>query len=56
MARIHPTAAGVEFPPAAEDRIVSTAYRVPAILAPADYGAWLRGEAGETRDVLELTS
>jgi hypothetical protein len=35
---------------------VSAAYRVSAILAPADYDAWLRGAAGETRDVLELTS
>ena len=39
-----------------EKRIVSAAYRVPAILAPADYDAWLRGGAGETRDVLELAS
>ena len=35
---------------------MSAAYRVSAILAPAAYDAWLRGAAGETRDVLELTS
>ena len=44
------------FRPACQKRIESTVYRVPAILAPADYGAWLRREAGETRDVLELTT
>ena len=44
------------FAQAGEKRIVSAAYRVSAILAPADYDAWLRRAAGETRDVLELTS
>ena len=51
------TAAGVEYPPAAEDRIVSTAYRVPAFLRASGLRCLgVRGGAGETCVVLELTS